>query len=233
MFAAMCGLYSFRSSPEEVRSVFSYPEEAQFPPRPYVAPSQPIAIVRMYNDARQFALVRWGLIPAWVKEPKSGKPLINARSETVFEKPSFRTSIKRRRCLIPADGFYEWTGDVPGRKQPFHIHRPDGRVFAFAGLWDHWLAPDGSEMETAAIITTAANDTLAPIHHRMPVVIQPRDFEFWLTADETRANQVAPLMQPAANDFFIAEPTEMQKPSRPSRQTPAPPAPGTDQLDLF
>lgn len=111
----MCGLYSFRSSPEEVRSIFGYPEEAQFPPRPYVAPNQPIAIVRDQNGARQFCLVRWGLIPAWVKELRPGKPLINARSETVFEKPSFKSSIKRRRCLIPADGFYEWTGTVPGK----------------------------------------------------------------------------------------------------------------------
>lgn len=229
----MCGLYSFRSSPEEVRSIFEYPEDAQFPPRPYVAPNQPIAVVRMQNGARQFALVRWGLIPAWVKEPRPGKPLINARAETVFEKPSFKSSIKRRRCLIPADGFYEWTGTVPGQKQPFHIHRPDGGVFAFAGLWDHWLSADGSEMETAAIITTAANDALQPIHHRMPVVIHRQDFDAWLQTDETRADDAARLMRPADNDYFVAEPTEMERPRRPARQKPAPKPKDTGQLDLL
>ena len=229
----MCGLYSFRSSPEEVRSVFGYAEDAQFPPRPYVAPGQPIAVVRAGGDAREFALVRWGLIPHWVKEPKPGKPLINARSETVFEKPSFRASIKRRRCLIPADGFYEWKGDVPGRKQPYHIHRPDNGVFAFAGLWDHWLAADGCELETAAIITAAANDTLQPIHHRMPVVIHPQDFAMWLDTDETKASEAGRLMQPADNDYFVAEPTEMERPRRPSKQKPAPKPRDADQLDLL
>ena len=229
----MCGLYSFRSSPEEVRSIFGYAEDAQFPARPYVAPSQPIAVVRMQGDAREFALVRWGLIPAWVKEPRPGKPLINARSETVFEKPSFKASIRRRRCLIPADGFYEWRGDVPGKKQPFHVHRPDGGVFAFAGLWDHWLSADGSELETAAIITTAANDTLQPIHHRMPVVIHPSDFDTWLSTDETRTDEAARLMQPAANDYFIAEPTEMERPRRPAKPKPPSKPKDTGQLDLL
>ena len=120
----MCGLYSFRKSPEETRTLFNYLEEPDFPPRRYVAPGGPIAIVRADKGKRHFALVRWGLVPSWVKEIKPGKPLINARAESVIEKPSFRNAMKRRRCLIPADGFYEWTGDVPGKKQPWFVHRP-------------------------------------------------------------------------------------------------------------
>jgi putative SOS response-associated peptidase YedK len=112
----MCGLYSFRKSAEETRSLLQYLEELEFPPRTYVAPQSPIAIVREENNERHFALVRWGFIPSWVKEIKPGKPLINARSETLQEKPSFRNAVRRRRCLIPADGYYEWLGDVPGRK---------------------------------------------------------------------------------------------------------------------
>ncbi|MGI9464524.1 MAG: SOS response-associated peptidase, partial [Aestuariivirgaceae bacterium] len=174
-------------------------------------------------------------IPHWVKEPKPGRPLVNARAETVFEKPSFKASIKRRRCLIPADGFYEWHGDVPGKKQPFHIARPDNRVFAFAGLWDHWMSADGSEIETAAIITTAANETLKPIHHRMPVVIDPPDFGVWLDSDETRAGDAAPLLRPAADDYFIAEPTVMERPRKPAAPNPGQPQPQSspDQLKLF
>ena len=151
----MCGLYSFRRSPEETRTLFNYLERPDFPPRQYVTPGGPMAIVRQNHSGRHFGLVRWGFVPSWAKEVQPGKPLINARSETILEKPSFRNAIRRRRCLIPADGFYEWEGDVPGKKRPYFIHRPDHGLMAFAGIWEHWLGPDGSELETAAIITTA------------------------------------------------------------------------------
>ena len=137
----MCNLYSFRKSPEEVKALFDYPEQPNFPPRDVVAPGQPIAIVRGETTDRHFTLVRWGFVPSWTKEMKTGKPLTNARSETVFEKPSFRHAIRRRRCLIPADGFYEWKGDVPDRKQPFHITEKDNGLFAFGGIWEHWTSP--------------------------------------------------------------------------------------------
>ncbi|MBI3674657.1 MAG: SOS response-associated peptidase, partial [Rhizobiales bacterium] len=149
----MCGLYSFRKSAEETRSLFDYVERPDFPPRSYVAPGGPIAIVRENEGQRHFALVCWGLVPAWAKEVKPGKPSINARGETVLQKPGFRNAMRRRRCLIPADGFYEWAGE-PGRKQAHFFHRPDGGLFAFAGLWEHWMGPDGSELETGLIITT-------------------------------------------------------------------------------
>ena len=183
----MCGLYSFKRSPEEARSLFNYIEMPDFPPRQYVTPGGPMAIVRSGADGqRHFALVRWGFIPSWVKEVQPGKPLINARCETIVEKPSFRNAIRRRRCLIPADGFYEWEGDVPGKKKPWYIHRPDHGLMAFGGIWEHWLGPDGSELETAAIITTKANALVSTIHGRSPLVIHPDDFEPWLDHSSAR-----------------------------------------------
>jgi len=210
----MCGLYSFRKSAEETRSLFDYLDTPDFPPRTYVAPGGPIAIVRMEQGQRRFALVRWGFIPSWVKEPKPGKPLINARGETVAEKPSFRHAFRRRRCLIPADGFYEWLGDVPGKKIPYFIHRADDGLFAFAGLWEHWMSPDGSEIETGVIVTTAPNREVAEIHDRMPVVIQPQDYETWLTGEVDAA---AKLIHPAPDGFFTLEPTRIERNAPPPR----------------
>ena len=210
----MCGLYSFRTSPQETRTLFDYLDQPEFPPRPYVAPGGPIAIVRMAEGRRRFALVRWGFVPSWVKEIKPGKPLINARAETVADKPSFRNAMKRRRCLIPADGFYEWQGDIPGRKQPYFVHRPDGGPFAFAGLWEHWQGSDGSELETGVIITTDANRTVAAVHNRMPVVIEPEHFDTWLTGE--LAATLA-LLRPAPDDFFALEPTRIERTAPPRR----------------
>ena len=211
----MCGLYSFRTSAEETRSLFAYMEEPDFPPRTYVAPGGPIAIVRHDQGQRHFALVRWGFVPSWVKEIKPGKPLINARGETVLEKPSFRNAMKRRRCLIPADGFYEWKGDVPGKKQAFFIHRPDDGLFAFAGLWEHWMGADGSELETGLIITTEPNRVVAAIHTRMPVVIEPREFDTWLTGE---VKDAAALLHPSSDDYFTAEPTRVERSAPPPKR---------------
>ncbi len=210
----MCGLYSFRKSADETRSLLAYLERPEFPPRPHVAPSGPMAIVRMERGARHFALVRWGFVPSWVKEIKPGKPLINARGETVAEKPSFRNAMKRRRCLIPADGFYEWLGDVPGRKIAYFIHRPDGGLFAFAGLWEHWMGADGSELETGVIITTTPNKEVAQIHDRMPVVIQPEDYETWLNGEVKAA---AALIRPSPDDYFVLEPTRIERSAPPPK----------------
>ena len=177
----MCGLYSFRKSADEARALFKYLEQAEFPPRQYVTPGGPMAIIRQGQDGeRHFALVRWGFVPSWAKEILPGKPLINARSETILEKPTFRNAIKRRRCLFPVNGFYEWEGDIPGKKRPWYVHRPDHSLMAFAGIWEHWMGPDGSELETAAIITTAANALVETIHPRSPLVVHPDDFAPWL-----------------------------------------------------
>jgi putative SOS response-associated peptidase YedK len=229
----MCGLYSFKRAPEEARNLFNYLEQPDFPPRDYVTPGGPMAIVRMGGDAkRHFALVRWGFIPSWVKEIQPGKPLINARSETIVEKPSFKNAIRRRRCLIPADGFYEWEGDVPGKKKPWYIHRPDHGLMAFGGIWEHWMGPDGSELETAAIITTEANALVATIHLRSPLVIHPKDFETWLDHSTEDVRDVVPLMRKQADDFFEMEPTVIRRNAPPPK--PAPPAkPTGGQLDLL
>jgi len=207
----MCNLYSFRKSPEEVRALFGYPEQSNFPPRDVVAPGQPIAIVKGETTDRHFALVRWGFVPSWTREMQPGKPLTNARSETVFEKPSFRHAIRRRRCLVPADGFYEWKGDVPGRKQPFHITASDDGLFAFAGIWEHWISPEGSELESAAILTTQPNAMMAQIHTRMPVVIKPQDFNRWLDHSRPDGQQVADLMKPVEDAFFVAAPAGLPR----------------------
>jgi len=199
----MCGRYTVTSSPEELRTLFGYEEEPNFPPRYNVAPGQPVAIVRLVGGKRQFALVRWGLLPSWVKDPRTFSLLINARGETVLEKPAFRAAMKRRRCLIPADGFYEWQAEG-GRKRPFFIHAKTGAPLAFAGLWETWTGPNGEELETAAIVTTRANSTLAPIHERMPVIVPPEAFDLWLDCANVDALTAAALITPASDDLLEA-----------------------------
>jgi putative SOS response-associated peptidase YedK len=220
----MCGLYSLRKSPGETRALFEYTDDHDFPPRAHVAPGQPIGVVRIEEGQRRFALVRWGFIPSWVKEVKPGKPLINARGESVMEKPSFRNAMRRRRCLVPADGYYEWSG-AAGRKVPFLVERHDKGLFALAGLWEHWLGADGSELETAVLMTIAPNAELAAIHDRMPVIIAREDYETWLTGD---VDEAAQLIRPAPDDSFTLEPTVIGRGAPPK---PAPPPPS--QLDLF
>jgi putative SOS response-associated peptidase YedK len=152
----MCGRYAIISAPEALRRLFGYQEMPNFPARYNVAPTQPIPIVRRQDGKRCFALVRWGLLPAWVKDPRTFSLLINARCEAATDKPAFRAAMRRRRCLIPADGFYAWkaTGKT---KSPYYIRLKSGEPMAFAGLWETWTGPNGEEMESAAIITTAAN----------------------------------------------------------------------------
>ncbi len=199
----MCGRYTITSAPEAIRALFRYPEQPNFPPRYNVAPTQPIPIVRLIEGKRQFALVRWGLLPSWVKDPKAFTLLINARGESVIDKPAFRAAMKRRRCLIPADGFYEWKS-VAGRKQPYFIRLKSGAPMAFAGLWETWTGPDGEELETAAIVTTAANRTLRTIHERMPVIVPPDAFDLWLNCTDVDAQTAAALIVPAPENLLEA-----------------------------
>ena len=198
----MCGRYLIISSPEAIRALFGYSEQPNFPPRYNVAPTQPIPIVRLHEGKRQFALVRWGLIPAWVKDPKAYSLILQARSDSVIDKPSFRNAMKRRRCLIPADGFYEWNEAATPRR-PYVVRPRHGGPVAFAGLWESWMGPNGEELETAAVITTDANKTLHPIHHRMPVVIPPEAFDFWLSP-KVDALTAAALLVPAPESLFEA-----------------------------
>jgi putative SOS response-associated peptidase YedK len=168
----MCGRYVIISPPEALRRLFGYSEQPNFPPRNNIAPTQPVPVVIFDNGARHFRLVRWGLLPAWVKDPRQFTLLINARAETVLEKPAFKNAMKRRRCLVPADGYYEWqsSGKI---KQPHFIFPRDREPIGFAGLMETWLGPNGEELDTVAIVTTAASADLAALHHRVPVTTSP------------------------------------------------------------
>jgi putative SOS response-associated peptidase YedK len=173
----MCSRFSLTAPPEAIATLFRIARLEAFPPRPNIRPTEPILIVRRgLKVEREPMLVRWGLIPSWVKDPREFATLINARAETVGEKPSFRAALRHRRCLIPANAFYEWTGP-PKARQPNRIAMTGDAVFAFAGLYETWLGADGSEIDTATILTTAANDDIAALHDRMPLVVDETDFE--------------------------------------------------------
>jgi putative SOS response-associated peptidase YedK len=186
----MCGRFVITSPPAAIRQVFGYAEQPNFPPRHNIAPTQPVPVVIVENGARRFKLMRWGLVPSWVKDPRTITLLINARSETVNDKPAFKNAMRRRRCLIPADGYYEWQV-AGGRKRPFFIHRRDGSLFGLAALAESWIGPNGEELDTVAIVTAAASPDLAALHQRVPVTLTPGDFDRWLDCSEDDA---APVM---------------------------------------
>lgn len=192
----MCSRYSLTSPPDAVRQIFRCGGEDAFPPRYNIAPTDPAMIVRLdHRHNRELALVRWGLIPSWVKDPRELATLINARAETASEKPSFRAALRHRRCLVPTDGFYEWTGR-PGAKQPHLIRLRGGGLFALAGLCEHWLGADGSEIETMAILTTTANADVAHIHDRMPLILAASDHDRWLDCRPGSAEHIVDLIEP-------------------------------------
>lgn len=179
----MCSRFSQTLPPDAVRSYFGYRNQPNFPARYNIAPTQPIPVVRQTRESgREFVLMRWGLIPSWVKSPDEFSTLVNARAETAAAKPAFRAAMKYRRCLIAADGFFEWTGPK-GRKRPFYIRRADGDPIGFAGLWEHWQGADGCEIDSAVILTTNANAEVSRLHERMPVILDADDFDAWLDCD--------------------------------------------------
>jgi putative SOS response-associated peptidase YedK len=197
----MCGRFVITSPPAALRQIFGYLEQPNFPPRHNIAPTQPIPVVILENGARHFRLMRWGLLPGWVKDPRKFTLLINARSETVTEKPAFKNAIRRRRCLIPADGYYEWQGSEKP-KRPFFIHRRDGAPIGLAGLAETWAGPNGEELDTVAIVTAPASADLAVLHHRVPVTIAPRDFDRWLDCRDDNAEDVMALLRaPEEGEF--------------------------------
>lgn len=203
----MCGRFVLTTPPNAVKATFGYAESPNFPPRYNIAPTQPIAVVRQgEGGAPQFALMRWGFLPSWVKDPRDFPLLINARSEEAAGKPAFRAAMRRRRCLVPADGFYEWQKAPNGKKQPFFIRPRAAQPIAFAGLWETYVDTEGGEIDTVAILTVAANEKLASLHHRMPVVIAPADFARWLDAARFDPAAIADLLVPAENDVFDAYP---------------------------
>jgi putative SOS response-associated peptidase YedK len=200
----MCSRYSLTSPPEAVRATFGYRETPNFPARYNIAPTQGIGVVCLDAEGRRsFRLMRWGLLSSFVKAPKTFTTLINARAEGIAEKPAFRQAYAKRRCLVPADGFYEWTGPK-GARRPFLLRPRKGGLIAFAGVWERWRDREGGETDTVAIITCAANATVTPLHDRMPVVLGPEHFEAWLDCEATEMEAAAALLQPAPDDLFEA-----------------------------
>ena len=201
----MCGRFCIIFSYDELLAYFNL-ATGKVEPRYNVAPSQEIPAVRVEQGARTLASLRWGLVPSWSKEPTPGFSTINARSETAHSSPAFRAAFCDRRCLIPASGFYEWKREGKG-KQPWYIHRKDGKPLAFAGLWERWHNRDGTQtLESCAILTTDANTTVAALHNRMPVILKPEDFDLWLDPGEHRREKLTPLLRPAPGDLLALYP---------------------------
>ena len=206
----MCGRYALTSPPAVLAERFHLLWTPELEPHYNIAPSQTIPVVRETGQGREMALLRWGLIPSWAKEASIGMKLVNARGETLADKPAFRSAYRQRRCLIPADAFYEWKA-IAGRKQPYCIRMRDGGPFGMAGLWERWKAPDGQTVESCAIVTVDANALIAELHERMPLILAPDDYDAWLRAEsqqlppavaaqDMRSYPVSPLVSNARND---------------------------------
>ena len=236
----MCGRYAITLPPEAVRAFFRYAEQPNFPPRYNIAPTQPVPVVRMErqpdgSQQRHFVLMRWGFLPGFVKDPKDFPLVINARGESVAEKPSFRNAFKRRRCIFIADAFYEWKRYGSGKgappAQPYLFRRRDGAPMALGGLWESWTGPNGEEMDTACIVTTSANGPMSAIHDRMPVILEPQDFDLWLDGDAEPA-EVSALVKPSADDvlelYAISTDVNRVANDNPQVQTPLQNAPVLD-----
>lgn len=203
----MCGRFALFSPEEILAAMFGVEGDRFLPPSYNIAPSRDVAAVRIAPEGRarrEVALLRWGLVPSWARDPAMGNRMINARAETAPEKPAFRSAFRRRRCLVPADGFYEWR--KPGaRKQPYFVRMADGKPFAIAGLWERWEGPDGA-IASCAVLTTDPNDLLAPIHDRMPVILSPGDYDRWLDPESRDPATLLPLLRPYPPDAMVAFP---------------------------
>ncbi|MDX1689354.1 MAG: SOS response-associated peptidase [Candidatus Promineifilaceae bacterium] len=203
----MCGRFTLLIPGEELAATLNLPQPPTLAPRYNIAPTQPVAAVRLHpgTGQRELTHLHWGLIPFWADDPGIGSRMINARSETVGEKPSFRAAYRYRRCLIPASGFYEWQKQN-GHKQPYYVHHAEGDLLAFAGLWEHWQGDDGSEIESCTILTTQPNDVVRPIHNRMPVILEPADYGVWLQSDGSNQDELQHLLRPAPEEMLEAYP---------------------------
>ena len=221
----MCGRFALLIPGEELAESFGLSSTPTLGPRYNIAPTQPVAAVRRNPDTgrRELTHMHWGLIPFWAKDPSIGSRMINARSETVAEKPAFRAAFKYRRCIIPASGFYEWQKQN-GHKQPHYIHHKDGAPLGFAGLWEHWQSADGSELESCTILTTSANEMMTSLHNRMPVILEPADYEIWLHSDGQGQDELQHLLRPANDELLQAHPvsTFVNRPQNDAPQCVAP-----------
>ena len=262
----MCGRYSLTTPVDGVRRLFAFPEIPNLAARYNIAPTQAVLTVGRAADARPNAYsggggvvsggsatggpggsgrrafwTRWGLIPNWAKDPSVGAKMINARAETIREKPAFRTAFRRRRCLIPADGFYEWKTVRNGGKQPWRITFQDEQPFAFAGIWENWQSGDGSDVDSCSIVTTEAAPEISDIHHRMPVILDESDFDVWLEGEpDDAARLMHPYTGPRSFKTFTVsravnnvrnDDSSLIEPMDPPGQENG--TPGPDQLSLF
>lgn len=201
----MCGRFTLHKSAEEIKKRFSVARLNFTPvPRYNIAPTQPACII-LQNGPRSLDIASWGLIPSWSDGPSSSPPLINARSETLTVKQSFRDALAHRRCLVPADGFYEWK-KIGNHKYPYYFKMHTGQSFAFAGLWDHWQSPEGSEILGFAIITVPANGVVGTIHDRMPAILNIWDEEKWLDHSHSKFDQLQELLKPLSNTEMTVHP---------------------------
>ncbi|MBB3930623.1 putative SOS response-associated peptidase YedK [Kaistia hirudinis] len=211
----MCGRYALAVKPEDVEAEFSMIRIEWFPPRYNIAPTQPILVIRAGREGREAALVRWGLVPSWTKDMAALPLFFNARSETAATKPAFRGAFRHRRCLIPASGFYEWlkapavgrSGKATVIRKPYYL-APKRKLVAFAGLWDEWADANGNLLDSATILTTAANDDVAALHDRMPVVVEPQDYDRWLGLGGADEAGLGDILRPAPPGTFSAVPVD-------------------------
>ena len=203
----MCGRFTLTVDPSQLEDIFPWAIIVHdLIPRYNIAPSQPVAVIPNSPDHRM-ELFRWGLIPSWAKDPSIGNRMINARAETINEKPSFKTPLKKQRCLIPADGFFEWKASPDGKsKIPYYIRLSSGQVFAFAGLWEIWSGPDGSIIKSCTIITTLPNPLISTIHDRMPAILPPETYRQWVEPGEVNSAVIKELLAPYPADQMEAYP---------------------------
>ncbi len=203
----MCGRFTLRTPAHRLAEAIGAHELPNLPPRYNIAPTQDAAVVRRprEGEGRELAMLRWGLVPPWSEGPDSGYSMINARAETIATKSAFRSAFRHRRCLVPADGFFEWQ-KVDGRKQPYLVELSDGEPFAFAGLWEHWEGLGGDVIDSFTIIVTEANELLRPIHDRMPVILDPPDYDLWLEGGPAVARAAHDLLQPYPAERMVAHP---------------------------
>jgi putative SOS response-associated peptidase YedK len=201
----MCGRYTLHHKPKEIEERFDVdPDQELLSPRYNIAPSQIIPVVR-HRESREMAGLKWGLIPFWAKDPKIGYNMINAKAETLAEKPSFKQALAKRRCLIPADGFYEWQKRGKGPSQPIYVRRRDSGLFAFAGLWETWKSPEGETIESCTIVTVEPNELISKFHHRMAAILSRDDESAWIDP-ESKVADLLGLLRPYPSDELEAFP---------------------------
>jgi putative SOS response-associated peptidase YedK len=200
----LCGRYTLSTSGEDLAAQFEVSELAHWSPRFNIAPSQSVPILIRSGAETQVKLMHWGLVPGWAKDKKLSSRMINARAETVSEKPAFRAAYRKRRCLVLADGYYEWVKQ-DGGKRPYYMRLESGHAFAFAGLWETWESDDDSAYLSYSIITCASNQQLAPLHHRMPVIVEASEYDNWLD-DKASSGAIAELLKPSANGILATIP---------------------------